>query len=309
MIALSLFTVALQSLGAQPSAPASVESRLFFARRLEGQGGWSILSLDPSGEDERVEVPFRSGQGEYNPTLSPDGRTLLFNTYRYGGWKLATTKLGSGEVVRWTPGGDYYTCAAFSPDGAQVAYEWSRRTGTEIVVRPFASVEAVSWTAAWKQGDERSPSWAPDGTRLVFASGRTGLQQLYLQEGAQGEATCLSDGSGNDFAPAVSPDGKYVAFHSDRDGHADLFLLTLEGRALRPLSVALRGDDTRYTFSARDAWPLRAAWSPDGTEIAFLAARGEQYDLFVAPLVGEPRQVTRTPASELTPAWGRVLRD
>lgn len=306
---LPLLALATLPLPVQEAAPLPGDSRVFFARRLEGDHGWSILSVRPSGEDERVEVPFRSGQGEYNPTLSPDGRTLLFNTYRYGGWKLATTRLGSGEVVRWTPGGDYYTCAAFTPDGSRVAYEWSRRTGTEIAVRPFASGEAVSWTAAWK-GDERSPSWTPGGKRLVFASGRSGHQQLYLQEGAEGEATCLSDGSGNDFAPAVSPDGRQVAFYSDRDGHADLFLLGLDGREVRALTAELRDDDTRYTFGERDAWPLRASWSPDGAEVVFLAARGGQYELFVArPGGGEPRRLTHTPASELTPTWGRVAGD
>ena len=301
-VLLAGFALAGTTVQSGPGPVSATESRIYFARRVDGDRGWSIVSARPDGTGERVEIPYSAGMGEYNPAPSPDGLSLLFNTYRYGGWKIAS-KAAKGAVERWTQGADYYTNPAFDSEGSRVAFEHTRRSGTDVAVRSLSDGGESSWAAGIGR-DERGPAWAADGG-LVYFDGRSGLQQIYLQGSAEGEPILLSDGMGNDFAPAVSRDGSRIAFYSDRTGHADLWVMDLAGGAPRNLTAGIRNEDTSYEFDERTYWRLKVSWSPDGSELVFMSPRDGNYELFVARPDGSGvRRLTTTPESEITPAWG-----
>lgn len=296
-------------LAAGPEVMAGAQSRIFFSRRLDGDAGWSILSVDPEGEDERVEVAFSEGMGEYNPALGPNGTSLLFNTYRYGGWKLAMQEVGGDRVERWTEGGDYYTNGVFSPDGRYVAYEFTRPTGTDIQIRSLETGREYNLTAGAGESDERVPSWTPDGRTLVYFSDVTGTQQIQAQPASGGPPINLSRSESNDFSPAISPDGTRVAFFSDRDGHADLFVMTIEGNKQSNLTRSLHGQETEYSFDGRSYWRYKASWSPDGSAIVFNSVRDGNHELYLAAADGSGvRRISRTAESEITPYWGMAGR-
>ncbi|WML43317.1 S9 family peptidase [Neobacillus sp. PS3-40] len=70
----------------------------------------------------------------------------------------------------------------------------------------------VQWT--FGQSKNSSPRWSPDGTKLAFASNRSGKNQIYLLDLQGGEArqiTFLQNGASN---PVWSPDGKRIAFNT-----------------------------------------------------------------------------------------------
>lgn len=101
-------------------------------------------------------------------------------------------------------------------------------------------------TVATPASDARSPSWSPDGTRLVYASG--GRLSIV---GADGKGnTLVTDGPSDDL-PAWSPDGARIAF--------------VRGRDLAMLSVANSGVTTLF---AGMPGANAVAWSPDGARVA-----------------------------------------
>src|SRR5207253_9033974 len=59
---------------------------------------------------------------------------------------------------------------------------------------------------------DTTPSYSPDGSKIVFNSDRGGSQQLYLMDASGGEARRISFGSGKYGTPVWSPRGDLIAF-------------------------------------------------------------------------------------------------
>ena len=102
------------------------------------------------------------------PAWAPDGKRLAV-VYLDRIWTMqpdgreGASSTGSPAVEREP---------AWSPDGRRIAFAADRGRGFDIyvVTCPAAVTPAASCPSAWPmlEGDERSPSWTPDGP-LVFA--------------------------------------------------------------------------------------------------------------------------------------------
>jgi Tol biopolymer transport system component len=141
-------------------------------------------------------------------------------------------------------------------------------------------------------GDE-DPVSSPDGSRIAFASNRSGNWEIYVMDADGTDVQQVTNHPAVDEFPSWSPDGTRLAFDSTRSGNADIYTVSVAG-----------GTPTRLTFDpATDAKP---AWSPRGDEIAFQSDRTGNYELFLIPAAGGGLfQVTTTTAAsiDLEPAW------
>ena len=82
-------------------------------------------------------------------------------------------------------------------------------------------------------GEDRDPSWSPDGTRLAFSSTRDGNSEIYVMRADGSDVRRLTNNSAFDASPTWSPDWSAIAFVSDRDGTRDLrdLVCNASGRA------------------------------------------------------------------------------
>jgi Tol biopolymer transport system component len=101
------------------------------------------------------------------PTITPDGRTLIFSAVGY----LWTMKLPNGTPSRLTRSDDYEFMPALSPDGKQLAYveynydpDLIKPPGRLVIRRMDTGEKQVISDSAlyW------IPSWSPDGTKLAL---------------------------------------------------------------------------------------------------------------------------------------------
>lgn len=273
--------------------------------------------------------------GMQEPAWAPDGKRIAVS-YLDRIWTLApdgrgakALAAGDAALVEREP--------AWSADGARLAYAADRGEGFDIYVVAVKNGVAAGTPVAVTTlpGDERWPSWTPDG-RLVFAhrgvkasgSGADASLQwdLHLVAPVAGSAAwqapvALTETTDSETFPRVSPDGHKVAFISERDSEDDLDLwwmpvpsaaitrpVPLGARPPKPVasSVPAVGENGRPLRAVRvtrarghEAYP---SWAPDNTRIAFYAVRDGIGSVWVAAAEPPRPEANEEPSPRAKPA-------
>src|SRR5262249_43609273 len=112
----------------------------------------------------------------------------------------------------------------------------------------------------------------PEGKRVVYSvvsMDRTKngyVSSIWVMPARGGEPVELTGGGFLDSAPRWSPDGKRIAFASDRGGKPAIWVIEVANREMRMLAPWPRSNH----FLSKSGESL--CWSPDGKQVAFVAA-------------------------------------
>ncbi len=110
------------------------------------------------------------------------------------------------------------------------------------------------------------------------------------------------DGSYFNLGPEISPDGSKIVYVSDKSGYADVYLVSaLDGERLRKLINGEQSDEFETMHLLRTGF----GWSPDGSQICFVATAGASDALYL--IDAETGHVNKKLRFDLdgmyTPAW------
>ena len=130
------------------------------------QDGLTQLYLMPAGGGTPQRLT-RSNGIDTEPVFAPDGRSLFFVSDRGGGPQVYRVSLDGGTPQRITFNGSYNISPAVSPDGTQLAFITRQGSGYRLMLQDLndGTVRALSDTQ-----DDESPSFAPNGRLIVYAS-------------------------------------------------------------------------------------------------------------------------------------------
>ena len=142
-----------------------------------------------------------------------------------------------------------------------------------------------------------APTLSPDGTKIAFASNRSGYWDLYLLEIESGETTRLTNTKAYDGAPSWSPDGAWIASETYYDNSLEIFVQPISDSSQEPIRLTVD--------PGADHSP---AWAPKGRQLAFVTTRNGNSEIYLADLddVGDNRftNLSNTPlVNESHPVW------
>jgi len=237
----------------------------------------------------------------------------------------------------------YVADVRISPDGSRVAYVRAIHDIMLDVVR------SNIWLAAADGGEHKpllsdtanysSPEWAPDGKRLAYVAQADGKSQLFVRWVDSGETAMITNLTQSPSSIAWSPDGAQIAFimrvPAEKPSLAsppkkpegaewappvtviDAVTYRFDGRGyIEPgfdhvFVVPAEGGNARQLTSGEFDHSGPLAWSPDGTRIALVSNRDDDWqyqrsesDLYVVETAtGQLTQLTDFPGRESSPAW------
>jgi len=138
--------------------------------------------------------------------------------------------------------------------------------------RPARLISSARWDV--------SPDFSPDGSRIAFASDRSGAMEIWISASDGSAPVRLTYYGAESGSPRWSPDGTEIAFDLTEHGNADIYVISSNG-----------GQPRRLTFDASDE--RLPSWSRDGKTIYFTSNRtGTQEIWRIAALGGQAAQVT-----------------
>ncbi len=176
---------------------------------------------------------------------------------------------------------------AFSPDGTKLAFH-SRQS--DINGLRVADQGGRNGTNITKFLEDGLPTWGPDGTQVAFGSTReSDRRPRVFTTWAGGVADSVQVTLGE--APAWSKQG-FIAYHGcdPSGGNCGIWRVAPNG-----------GGASGLTTSESDTAP---AWSPDGTQLAFMSARDGNWEVYKMNGDGsQPVRLTSNGANDGIPAW------
>jgi Tol biopolymer transport system component len=201
--------------------------------------------------------------------FSPNGTLVYFSPGVGGdeGGRLVMLNRSGERLPALLPEGAFGH-PKFSPSASSIICEHEFSIWTIDLVRGTTARVAAGSRMGW-------PVWSSDGTRIYYASERSGPWQIWSRaaDGSDEERRISKPADYSMTPSAVSPDGTEVLLHSDhKDSGTDVEVMDLNGN-LRTL-VKSDADDNPGTFS------------PDGRWVTYTSDESGRDEVYVRPRSG-----------------------
>jgi serine/threonine protein kinase/Tol biopolymer transport system component len=251
-----------------------------------------VAEVDADGRPVGSPTQLAYGGKEASfPIWTNDGRTLLLiEGVPSSNGGVRRVPIDGSAASEKLGGLEHAGSIALDRAGTRLAFH---RPGIDVDIwridlqEPAASGR-VAPSTMWEEGGDISA----DGTRLTFASNRSGPREIWVADASGDRALQLTHFGGPvPGSPRWSPDQKWIAFDARPDGNSDVFVVPAAGGPIRQLTKERTED-------------ARPAWSRDGRTIYFASSRSGRSEIWKMPAEGGPAvQVTREGASNVKVSW------
>ena len=211
--------------------------------------------------------PVQLGDGSSEFAVSNEG-TLVYGTgLAAGGRELVWVDRRGREEPVGAPTADY-AYPRLSPDGTRIALDVP---GPNRDIWMWDIKRRVLERFTNDPTENALPAWTPKGDHLAFASGLSGVPNMFLQPtNGAGKARLLFRSPRLQQAVSFAPDGRLVFTESVPGRSRDIKVMDLATKAVTSLVET-------------EANELSAVVSSDGRWIAYMSDESGQFEIYVRP--------------------------
>jgi len=234
-----------------------------------------------SGSERRLTNDNRR---VYGIVWSPVDNRIIFSSARHASSRLWRVSTQGGEPERLPAIGDQAGFLALSRNGKRLAFTRSvidtniwRYQMPDKATNPLNGISLMPSTR-----HEQGPRYSPDGSRIAFASNRSGTLEIWVADSTGQSLNQLTNFNNPPTgSPMWSPDGKSIVFDSRPLGNPDVYIISADGGLARRLT----NDATQE---------IVPSFSRDGKWIYFTSNRSGRFEIWKMPAQGGiATQVTR----------------
>ncbi len=230
----------------------------------------------------------KNGSINLNPDFSPDGREIIFTSYKRRNPDLYRRPLSSPVEVLLSNSKGLNITGSWSPDGSKIALALSKDGDAEIYTIEKDGSRPTRLTI--DPALDLYPSWSPDGKQIAFVSDRMGKPQIFVMKASGGDVRRLTTTGNYNVNPRWSPKGDKIAYSRMVNGGFQIFTISADGTS-----------DSQLTTEGSNENP---AWSADGRFICFSSVRSSGNGVYVMRADGSGQKiVSQTKGKYFQPVW------
>ena len=319
------------------------DSSSLIVTSVQGENG-NKLMVAPLGGGRPLQLTEPIGDHD-EPTLTPDGASIVFHSSEGGGGIYSISVTGGaprllastnwqGESARATLGAQ-----PWQSDGGRQVLLFSRRGNRGSVALwtlDMASLEETQLSFPQEGERHLDASYSSDGRTIAFDRLTGGRRDLWAMSSDGGNARPLIQDQFQNAQASWTPGGERLVFTSDRSGENNLWQLTIASGELRQITVGPGGDslpvvvpgkglfyrqsshtlnlvrldlgsgETKSLTGGSSLQKSSPRYSPDGTSLVF-DSEGEIVKLDLAD--GQLTQLTDNDAVDRHPDWSPAANE
>lgn len=231
---------------------------LFFLPDGKGYGFTALIDgiskpflMDLDGSNKR-DISGGGSGFSYGYSASPDGSRISYHE----DYQVFVANADGSDKRRIETGNPFNFVPQWSPDGQWLMFlsgehynchpHIVRNDGTglrKIADRGgYSGVVEVLKNPDFHSSSSDVPVWGPDSESIYYTS-KIGERIELMRADLGGNATQLthSPAGTRHYHPAVSPNGKWILFGSDRSGTMQLYVATVDGKTVWPITSVSEG--------------------------------------------------------------------
>lgn len=230
----------------------------------------------------------KNGSINLNPDFSPDGREIIFTSYKQRNPNLYRRSLSNKAEVAISSRKGLNMTGSWSPDGSKIALALSKDGDAEIYTLDKNGKNPTRLTV--NPALDLYPAWSPDGRQIAFVSDRLGKPQIFVMNAEGGDVRRLTTSGSYNVNPRWSPKGDKIAYTRMTDGSFNIFTIAPDGSS-----------DSQLTLDGNNENPT---WSADGRFISFSSKRSAGNGIYVMRADGSGQiKVSQGKGAFFQPCW------